>query len=324
MILGLDIGGANTKAASSDGWFVSSTYLPLWKGCDLEGTLDNIRQGAGPVKAVGVTITGELADCYPTKKDGIEHISSVVKRVFPEATFFGSDGRFYEDTSDHTLFSAANWSASARFVGRMHKNVLFIDIGSTTTDIIPIMESQPKACMTDFERLSNGELIYAGTLRTNIAALLRKAEVKGKSVRTSSELFAITGDAHVLLDYIDDADYTCDTPDGAGKDKNAAALRLARVVCCDLEELSMDDARDIAGQAHRQLLDDLKEGITEVAERHGLKSAVICGIGEFIAKEALCELGMPFTTISVEYGKEISSVFPAYAVAGLLEDSMRR
>ena len=30
MILGIDVGGANTKAATSDGSFVRSIYAPLW------------------------------------------------------------------------------------------------------------------------------------------------------------------------------------------------------------------------------------------------------------------------------------------------------
>lgn len=322
MILGLDIGGANTKAASADGRFAVSRYLPLWRGADLEGTLEAIKAEAGKVSAVGVTITGELADCYASKKEGIEHISSVVKKVFPQALFYGVDGRFHEDVSDHALFSAANWMASARYVGRVHKDALFIDIGSTTTDIIPIVDGEPKAGMTDFDRLSRGELIYAGTLRTNVAALLQRVNVKGRSVRTSSELFATTGDVHLLLGHIAPESYACDTPDGDGKDILSAARRLARVVCCDLEELTMDDIKGIAAQAHDKQIADLKDGIGEVAGRFDIKRAIICGLGEFLAAEALCALNIPFTTLSQAYGKEVSTVFPAYAVARLLANEV--
>jgi (4-(4-[2-(gamma-L-glutamylamino)ethyl]phenoxymethyl)furan-2-yl)methanamine synthase len=323
MIMGLDIGGANTKAASADGRFTSSKYLPLWRGADLGGTLESIKKEAGTYEAIGVTITGELADCYASKKEGIEHISSSVKKIFPDAVFYGVDGRFHNDTSDHTLFSAANWMASARFLGHVHSDVLFIDIGSTTTDLIPIVASTPNAGMTDFERLARGELIYSGTLRTNIAALLQQVNIRGLTVRTASELFAVTGDVHLLLGHIRPEDYTCDTPDGAGKDTTAAARRLARVVCCDLEELSIPEATEIAAQAHGRQVEILKECIREVANRNGLKAAVICGLGEFLAAEALCDLGIPFTILSHAYGGEISRVFPAYAVAGLLKEVKR-
>lgn len=206
-------------------------------------------------------------------------------------------------------------------MGRVHQDILFIDIGSTTTDIIPIVAGMPKAGMTDFERLARGELIYSGTLRTNIAALLQRVNVRGLSVRTASELFAVTGDAHLLLGHIKPEDYTCDAPDGNGKDRAAAARRLARVVCCDLEELSIPEAMEIAEQAHTRQVETLKECIGEVANRNGLKSAVICGLGEFLAAEALCDLSVPFTILSHTYGDEISRVFPAFAVAGLLKEA---
>ncbi len=318
MILGLDIGGANTKAASSDGRLAYSAYLPLWKGCDLDGALRDISRKAGTVDAVGVTITGELADCYSSKKEGIGHITSAVKRVFPEAVFYGSDGEFYPEAGDHRLLSAANWSASARLIGTIHNNIIFVDVGSTTSDIIPVVDGAPKAGLTDFERLSRGELIYAGALRTNVAVLLRAVTLGKKTVRTASELFAVTGDVNLLLGNISEEEYTCDAPDGANKDAEGAARRLARVVCCDLEELSKGGATEIARQAYRQQVDDLKEGIARVAECHGLNSAIVCGAGEFIAMDALKELGMPFSKVTGIYGEHVSRVFPAYAVARLL------
>lgn len=317
MTLGIDIGGANTKAATADGRYVSSVYLPLWRGADLAGTLSRIARDTPDCGPVGVTITGELADCYASKREGIDHIAGVVKSVFPDAVFYGSDGQFHHDTTDTGLFSAANWSASARYIGRVHGDVLFIDIGSTTTDIIPVAGGQPQAGLTDFARLARGELVYAGALRTNLAALLRTVEVKGQTVRTASELFAVTGDVYLLLGRISPDDYTCDTPDGGGRSPADAARRIARLVCCDLSELDEDDVRDIAFQAYRRQLDDLADAVRSVSARHGLKRAAICGLGSFLARDALGELAMPFRTVSDE---RISKVFPAYAVARLLED----
>ncbi len=317
MILGIDIGGANTKAASADGRFIYSKYLPLWKGCDIAGTLQEIKQKAGHIDAAGVTITGELADCYASKKEGIGHIAAEVKKVFPEAVFYGSDGNFYDGVGDYRLLSAANWSASARYIGNIHKNILFIDIGSTTTDIIPVVDGVPCAGLTDFQRLSRGELIYAGALRTNVAAILRKVALRGMAVRTASELFAITADVNLLLDNITEADYACDTPDTAPKTRGASALRLARVVCCDLEELTPEEAMEIAKQAYIEQVEDLKEGIREVSARHGIRRAAVCGLGDFIAMHALDDMGLAYTVID----KGVSRIVPAYAVAKLLERS---
>jgi hypothetical protein len=236
--------------------------------------------------------------------------------VFPDAAFYGSDGQFHPDARDYRLISAANWSASARYAGRVHGDILLIDIGSTTTDLIPVKGGIPGAGTTDFERLCRGELIYAGALRTNLATLLRTVEVKGCSARTSSELFAITGDAYLLLGRITAGDYTCDTPDGGPKDAEGAARRIARLVCCDLEELSAEEVLGIAAQAHRSQVDDLGRAIARLSGKHGLSRAAVCGLGGFLAKDALLELGMPFAQAGSE---AISRVYPAYAVANLLE-----
>ena len=72
-----------------------------------------------------------------------------------------------------SLAAAANWlalaTAAARFVA--DGRGLLIDIGSTTTDLIPL--DQGKVVVqgrTDTERLRTGELVYAGIRRTPICA----------------------------------------------------------------------------------------------------------------------------------------------------------
>jgi len=68
MILGLDIGGANTKASSADGRFAESVYLPLWREDPMGRTLEKLAE-LGP-QAVGVVITGELADWLSKQERG--------------------------------------------------------------------------------------------------------------------------------------------------------------------------------------------------------------------------------------------------------------
>ncbi|HNR58527.1 MAG TPA: hydantoinase, partial [Methanothrix sp.] len=78
MILGLDVGGANTKAASSDGSFTKIEYMPLWKEAPLEPFLCRLSAAARP-EAVGVVMTGELADSFPEKRSGILFIKGAVE-----------------------------------------------------------------------------------------------------------------------------------------------------------------------------------------------------------------------------------------------------
>ncbi len=317
MILGIDIGGANTKIASSDGKHVELHYLPLWKKSMLPEVLLDISARLVPEK-VAVVITGELADCFPDKDAGLSYIIDAVNNAFSEAWFLDSSGAFTKEKKRN--IAAANWMASALIVGRDFGDSIFVDTGSTTTDIIPIKNGKPLAAVTDFERLKKSELVYSGALRTSIAAFLDNVDVSGASSRTSSEFFAITADAYLVLGKISQDDYTCDTPDGAGKTVLDARRRLARVVCADLTEIKEEDIVSIAHQVMEKQVMDIADAINEVAQSHELETIVACGLGEFLIKEAVDELEFNIILISERYGKELSKVFPAYAVARLVEE----
>ena len=317
MILGIDIGGANTKIASSDGKLVEFHYLPLWKNSHLPEALFEISERIKPEK-VGVVITGELADCFQDKDVGLSYIIDAVNKAFVNTWFLDSSGMFTREKK--RSISAANWMASALIVGRDFGDCIFVDTGSTTTDIIPIKNGKPFAAVTDFERLKKSELVYSGVLRTNIAALLNNVDVRGISSLISSELFAITADVYLVLGKISQYDYTCDTPDGVGKTVLDARRRLARVVCADLTEIGEQDIVAIANQAMEKQVMDIADAIKNVAKSHGLKTIVGCGLGEFLIKEVADELGFDIILMSERYGKELSKVFPAYAVARLMEE----
>jgi probable H4MPT-linked C1 transfer pathway protein len=315
MILGIDIGGANTKIASGDGSLVELHYIPLWKNTNLPHVLLDIAKRLKPEK-VGIVITGELADCFPDKETGIYYIMDAVNNAFKDSYFLDSNGVFTKEKK-RTL-AAANWMASAHLVGREHKDCIFVDTGSTTTDIIPIREGIPHAGKTDFERLSASELVYSGVLRTNVAAVLDTVKFGGAALRISSELFAITADVYTILGLISSEEYTCDTPDGAGKTVADAKRRLARVVCADLTEIGDEEVVLIAQQVMEAQLRDIEDALRDVAKRRTISKIVACGLGEFLVKKAAETLGFDIVLLSEKYGKEISKVFPAYAVAGLL------
>ena len=317
MILGIDIGGANTKVASHDGRMVELHYLPLWKNTRLPDVLVEIGKRLKPER-VGVVITGELADCFPDKEAGLSYIMDAVNNAFKDVWFLDSSGTLTKEKK--RSIAAANWRASSLVVGQDFDDCIFVDIGSTTTDIIPIKKGKTLAAVTDFERLRRSELVYSGVLRTNIAALLDAVELDGASSRISSELFAITADAYLVLGMISQEDYTCDTPDEGGKTILDAKRRLARVVCADLTEIGESEVVSIAEQAAKKQIMDIGAAIEEVAKRHDLDRIVACGLGEFLAKKAACELGFDIELISEKYGKEISKVFPAYAVARLVTE----
>ena len=317
MILGLDIGGANTKTASSDGLFAKSVYLPLWKNSPLNEVLRLL--ALQEPQAVAVVITGELADCFSCKRKGIEKLTAAVKRAFSCPIYFwGASGFAWTDPLE---LAAANWSASAALLAREVGDCLFVDMGSTTTDLIPI-KGKALAAKTDFLRLAGGELVYMGLLRTRLDALLPVAMIGGQKVPLAPEFFAIIADARLALGRISEERYACETPDGAGTDREAALRRLARSVCADLEEIGEDGALAIAEQACQRQKSILVAAMKRQAEKHGLTKVAAAGIGEELIAEAAAFLGLECLRLSEKYGAEISDVFPAYAVARLAETEL--
>ena len=299
MILGIDIGGANTKIASDDGKLVELHYIPLWKNTKLPEALQEIAVRLKPQK-VGVVITGELADCFPDKDAGLSYIIDAVNNAFRDAFFLDNNGIFTKEKI--RSIAAANWMASCLLTGKEFGDCIFLDIGSTTTDIIPIKNCIPLAGKTDFLRLKNGELVYAGALRTNIAAILKRVTFGNIRSRVSSELFAITADAYIVLGLIKPRDYTCDTPDGAGKTIHDAKRRLGRVVCADMSEMQDEEISSIARQVMDAQVKDIMDALYEISKKHGIRRIVSCGLGEFIAKEAAKECGFEIISISEKYG----------------------
>jgi hypothetical protein len=321
--IGIDVGGANTKVASISGQ-TKSLYLPLWRDNDLAGELRRIRDEFQP-KRVGVVITGELADAFTSKKEGVCSIASSVDSVFARPYYLNVRGQFTRQIAelDASLYAASNWTASATFVSRRVTDCIFVDVGSTTCDVIPIQDGKPTAMTTDFDRLRERELIYTGALRTNIATILRLVTLNGEKYRLASELFAIAADAHRVLGNISAEDYACETPDAKPRDVEHCYRRIARMLLCDADELGRKNARDVARQVERAQVDELAQALTFQARKHDLNTVVGVGLGEFLIAKAASKVRLECHLLSQQYGKELSKVFPAFAVANLAHDAFQ-
>ena len=113
--------------------------------------------------ACGITMTGELADCFFDRVSGVKHIVNQVSQAFERLAldsplFYAVDGGFLTAEASRgaeTLLAASNWHALGSFVARTQtKDCYLIDIGSTTADLIPIAGGTvATSATTDFERL---------------------------------------------------------------------------------------------------------------------------------------------------------------------------
>src|SRR4051794_29050589 len=69
--LGLDVGGANLKAAHAGGP-PRTVPFSLWKHpAALPAALSDLLASLPSADLLGVTMTGELCDCFATRRDGV-------------------------------------------------------------------------------------------------------------------------------------------------------------------------------------------------------------------------------------------------------------
>ena len=299
-MIGIDVGGANLKVVDSSG--VHIHYCPLWQEAPIQELL---KPYAGSENAA-VVMSGELADCFSFKQEGIDFIVSEVKAVFPEAVFYGMDGKFH--TSAVPQLAAANWLAMADLLRDQYPEAVLVDIGSTTTDIIPLNAFDSMIGQTDLTRLQQGYLVYCGLLRTNVATLIQTADLNGIPTPVSTEYFATTGDVYVALNRIEPSDFSADTADRKGTDRTSCMRRLARVVCADLEEIGEDGAFDVARSVYNTQMNLITESVRKIRARHHAEEILTVGIGS-----ALVAQWTGGRDLSADLG-DYTDAMPAYAV----------
>ncbi len=337
-IAGFDIGGANTDIAVVD--FDESgnitrvetdfVYLPMWMKNDQlsEALIKLIGTSISDLDGVGISMTAELVDAYKTKKEGVIDISnkSVDSFNVPVA-FVGLDGiiELSEVVDNPMMVAAANWIATAPIAAKINQNCILIDIGSTTTDIIPIKNGKECAIgRSDLERLKTGELVYSGTLRTNVAVLIEKIPLNGEMLRIASELFATSADVQMILGNITEEEYSCDTMDGSGKSIEDCMRRLSRVVCGDMDVLNHDEIRAMAEYIYESQVKKISEALLEVSKRNNISRVVTTGLGMDILGARACELaGLEYDGMDKILKKEDCTVAPAVGTAILMEQFIR-
>ncbi len=336
-IVGWDIGGANVKAA----WLacdhgkvlatrVASRAFEIWRNKDhLPEVLQDVWAQVSPdfpPQAMAITMTAELADIFATKREGVHFVLDSVRTALPAPPSYALSlsGKFVPLTSamEQPLdFAAANWLATALWISHLYQNCLVIDVGSTTTDILPILDG--KICTPgrkDMDRLISGELVYTGALRTNLAAIVRSVPVRGSDSRVASEYFAISGDVHLILGHITPEDYTCPTPDGRPPTIDFARQRVARLVCADTEMLGAEEIDEIARYIGAQQIQQICQAILQVCSRfpsHNLP-VVALGSGKFLAVAASRCLGTEIWDLPTFGDDQVSAVAPCVAAACIL------
>jgi hypothetical protein len=332
-VIGLDIGGANTKGVWRDGDALRTISRPFEVWRDREALTAVVRDvvaelASDPVELVALTTTAELSDAFRTKREGVAFVLDAAEAALPgpllALTTAGELVTLAEARARPFDIAAANWVASAVAVAAVHPDALVLDVGSTTADVIPIADGRVTAAgRTDLDRLLAGELVYTGLLRTNLAAIAPRVPVRGRWCPVASELFAISADVHLVLGHLAPDDYSCPTPDGRPASVDSARERIARLVCSDVEQLEPAEIDAIAAFLHAEQVRRIEAAARQVGTRRPGSTApvVTFGAGAFLARAVAERLGRP--VVEMPWSDAERDAGPAAALAGLAAARVR-
>ena len=339
-IIGWDIGGAHVKAAVISAGEIIAVYqqpCPLWKGLDqLQLAVNAIMQqlgGSNPRHAI--TMTGELVDLFANRDEGVRQIIQTMTELLPESgilVFAGQEGFLNPsqiEAGHYLLIASANWLASASFTAQKIGHGLFVDCGSTTTDILLLNDGQVQAeGYTDYQRLISQELIYTGIVRTAVMAVTQTALDQGRKIGLMAEYFATMADVYRVTGELSEAHDQTDTADGAEKTILASARRLSRMIGCDFYADELPRWQQFAENIRSQQIQQIQRGCEARLSKHELSDSPLigAGVGRFLVKQIALNLNRPYLDFSdllpiaaIQSDITAADCAPAAAIAYLAE-----
>lgn len=306
-IVGWDIGGAHLKLARvRDGTVMALRQVPcaLWQGVDrLAAAMAEGLAGWPAADRHAVTMTGELADIFPDRASGVRAILAAVAQRVDRAAIavYAGDGAFISGegaAESPERVASANWHASARFAAARIGDGLLVDIGSTTTDIVPLRGGAVAARgADDAARLACDELVYRGVVRTPVMAVVQHVDLEGLRSGVMAEHFATMADVYRLTGELPAHADQHATADGRGKSLPESAARLARMVGRDASAAPEETWRALARSiADRQLqqLQQAAERVLSGAALSGDAPLIGAGVGRFVAEKLARRLARPY------------------------------
>ena len=304
IVIGWDIGGVHLKAARAEsGRIVKAVQLaaPLRGGVDLlAAAFGQARAELGEADRHVATMTGELADTFSSRTEGVECLAMLAARELagtPLSIYAGPAGYVAPEAAHgHAgLVASANWHACASFVAARRRDALFIDIGSTTADVIPIVDGAVATRgYTDAERLAAGELLYTGLVRSFLMASAERAPFNGAWTTLIVENFATMADVHRILGTLPEHADMMGTADGREKTRKASLARLARMIGADATDAGDSAWIGLAQWFAEMQIRRVMDAAMLVNSCHSLQAGapiVAAGAGAHVVKEVARRLG---------------------------------
>jgi probable H4MPT-linked C1 transfer pathway protein len=303
VVIGWDIGGVHLKAVRAEDRRIvkAAQYAsPLRSGRGLlQDAFVQARRDMGRGDRNVITMTGELADIFTSRQDGVEQLSSLAEHVLENVSIYAGPSGFVlasESRQHSTQIASANWHAAAAVIAQRRKAALFIDVGSTTTDVVPIAESKVVARgYTDAQRLAVGELVYTGLVRSFVMATATRAPLNGVWTTLINENFATMADVHRILGTLPAGVDLMATADGREKSVPASRARLARMLGTDathVDSKSWDLVARWFAEAQIRAIADAVMLVMSTCVATSAAPVIGAGIGLDVVAEVARRLGL--------------------------------
>ncbi|ACC75531.1 hydantoinase/oxoprolinase family protein [Paraburkholderia phymatum] len=293
-VFGWDVGGAHVKVSRVDAAGVvedvAQWACPLWQGLEhlhraIDAACTRWPDACDACSRHAVTMTGEMVDLFADREHGVlALVDALAGRLGADTRFFAGAAGWLDaahGVEQWRAVASANWLATAQLVAAHRHDGVLIDIGSTTTDIVPIVDARVAARGdSDASRLVTGELAYHGVVRTPLCGIAHRIAFRGETASVMNEWFATSADIYRVTGELWPPHDQQASADNGPKTVAASCARLARTIGRDARDATEDEWRAFAHAWRNAQLRAIAASVEQVWEAHpSLAGAPVVGAG---------------------------------------------
>ena len=311
MIYGVDIGGFHVKITqltrTSNNIKINSAFIPFRQREELIEILTSLTTEPG-LAVVTQTICGSRRH-FSSVKEGTHNVIDMVGKICGEdkVRYPGLPCHLYtaeEAKKDYLKVAARNWVATSYLASPylgLFEHGLVIDCGTTSTDIIPVIDSSPVTLGDNdqgYMRLRTNELLWSGLYFTLISQISNTVTLDGEEFRIKSSSRFLSFDIYVVLGLISAEDIAAKYYNWLQEMRlvsyDSSIDKMLDLICADRDVLGVHDAQKIAAFLAEKQVENTENSIKKVLSAtkkkygHDMKIAGIAGAGkDIILRRAL-------------------------------------
>ena len=337
LYLGIDIGGAHIKIVGLDQF--QNICLIKYRKCYLWKNPKKLKQEVTFINSLsnnknilcGVTMTAELCDIFPDRLTGAKLILNECKKIKFKTFLYSKSDKVFEKLQSNNLSNlmSMNWHSIGKYLTHFVKNALIIDLGSTTTDFICIKNGKiMNKAFNDFKRLSNGEILYTGLMRTPLFAIKKNVKYKSKNISIIPEYFSNTSDIYRINKKIKKEFDIDDETDFSDKNVIGSYKRIARSFGMDYHSKDKFFIKKLSENIMNEQLNTINKNTEKLLKKFNMKKKsliILSGIGQEVLKKLFknnkVKLLEDYFKSQISSNKKLATYHaPAACIAGLLAE----